>query len=92
MPEKKTKITLPNGVFDGNEVAISESTERWSDIKLEDGTVLRLKPSVFSAIRIDGQYDQDGNPMYAVKSTNAMVIVSAPDHLRKGAPGPRGVN
>jgi len=85
MPEKKTKVTLPNGTFDASEVSVKESTERWTDIELEDGTKLRFKPTIISALRVDGQYDGDGNPVYAVKSSNTMVVASAPSHLRKGA-------
>jgi hypothetical protein len=70
--------------MDGSEVEVSESTERWSDVTLQDGTVIRIKPSVLSAIRIDGQYDPEGNPAYAVKAQNMITIVSSPDHLRKG--------
>jgi hypothetical protein len=92
MAEKRVKIPFPDqnapgGVtmIDGSEVPITESTERWTELRLEDGTVLRVKPNVMSAVRIDGRYDQDGNPMYAVKGAQTMMIVSAPEHLRKDA-------
>ena len=31
---------------EGRDVDISESTERFSELRLEDGTILRIKPSV----------------------------------------------
>jgi hypothetical protein len=75
----------PDGrMVDGFEVPVLESTERWTEIKLEDGSVLRLKPSVISAIRIPGQYDPEGNPMYALKATNTMMVADAPEHLKRG--------
>jgi len=75
----------PDGrMVDGFEVPVVESTERWTEIKLEDGSVLRLKPTIISAVRVSGQYDPDGNPMYALKATNAMVVAEAPDHLKRG--------
>ena len=86
MPERKVKITLqPNQrPLDGFEVPITESTERWTELHLEDGSILRIKPIVLSVIRVDGNYDQDGNPIYAAKNApQAMVIVSVPEHLRK---------
>ena len=90
MPEKKIKMPIPDptkpGTFmvvDGNEVPITESTERWTELRLEDGTVIRVKPNVLSAVRLDGRYDQDGNPMYAIRGSQTMTIVSTPDHLRK---------
>ncbi len=89
MPEKKASVQLPTGIAEGFEIPITESTEKWSEIHLEDGSVLRIKPNVISAIRITGQYDQDGNPMYALKSSQVMAVVSAPEHLRKDAKVPK---
>ena len=90
MAEKRTKVKLPTGEVDGSEVPIKEATERWSDITLEDGTVLRVKPNVLAAIRVDNQYDQEGNPIYALKTSQAMTITSVPSHLRKGGTGGAG--
>jgi hypothetical protein len=92
MSAKKVAVPFPDpnspgGVkmIEGNEVPITESTERWTELHLEDGAIIRVKPNVLSAIRVDGQYDQDGNPMYALKGSQTMTIVSVPDHLRKGS-------
>lgn len=71
--------------MDGSEVGVSEATERWSEVTLDDGSVIKVKPNVLSAIRVDGHYDPEGNPMYAVKAGQVALIVSAPQHLRKGA-------
>jgi hypothetical protein len=34
-------------------------------------------------VRIDGQYDQEGNPLYAMKSQIVQVIGTVPDRLRR---------
>lgn len=83
--ERKVKVPMPpdGRIVEGFEVPVMESIERWTEIKLEDGTVLRVKPSVISAIRIPGQYDPEGNPMYALKAINAMMVAEAPAHLRR---------
>ena len=89
MPEKRTKIPFPtpqSPLADGHEVPIVQSTERWSEVTLEDGTVLRVKPNVISAVRIDNQYDQDGNPAYLIRASQVMAVASAPASLRRGAP------
>lgn len=92
MPEKKIKIQLPGlGLVDGFDVGVSESTEKWTEIKLDDGSVLRVKPVVLGAVRIIGQYDPEGNPMYALKANQVMIVTSAPEHLRKGASGAKGL-
>ncbi len=89
MPEKRIKVPFPtpqSQPIDGHEVPIVQSTERWSEVTLEDGSVLRVKPNVISAVRIDNQYDQDGNPAYLIRTSQTMAVASAPPNLRKGAP------
>jgi hypothetical protein len=93
--ERKVKIPMPpdGRIVEGFEVPVIESTERWTEVKLEDGSVLRVKPSVLSAIRVPDQYDADGNPMYALKATNAMMVVEAPDRLKRpSTEAPRKAN
>jgi hypothetical protein len=84
MSERKITVSLPSG---GNveavEVQVEESTERWSEFQLQDGTVIRVKATVLSAARMDGQYDQLGNPMYQVNVAPVITILSVPDRLRK---------
>lgn len=86
MPERKTKAQLSGqpGLVDAVEVPVVESTERWTDVTLSDGSVLRIKAVVLSALRVEGHYDQEDNPLYQVK-VNQIMTVTAPDHLRKGA-------
>jgi hypothetical protein len=93
VPEKKTKVQLaPNGpMLDAVEVGVAESTERWSEIKLDDGSILRIKPVVIGTARVDGQYDQEGNPVYTVKVNQVMTVASSPEHLRKGGNPSKGV-
>jgi hypothetical protein len=76
----------PDGrIVEGFEIPVVESTERWTEVKLEDGTILRIKPSVVSAIRVPGQYDNDGHPMYALKASNQMVVTESSDLLKRPA-------
>ncbi len=93
MPENKRKVMLPApvGMVEGVDVPVKESTERWSEIELTDGTVLRLKPNVMHVTRIDGQWDPDGNPMYALFSNQVMTVTNVAAHLRKPVVPPAGV-
>lgn len=84
MTEQKTKVPLPGlGLVEGTSVTITESLERWTEIRLADGAVLRVKPVVMSVVRIDGRYDPQGNPIYAVTGGQTMVVDSVPEHLRQ---------
>jgi len=79
------KVQLPNiGWVDAVEVPINEATERWTDVVLADGTVLRLKSVILGVVRIEGHFDQEGNPLYQVKA-NQVMTASVPEGLRKGA-------
>lgn len=90
MSERKIKFQqMPGGpMIEGYEVSIAESTERWTELTLEDGAILRVKPMIVGAIRVEGQWDQDGNPIYALKGGPAVsTIASVPDHLKKPSAG-----
>ena len=49
-------------------VDILQAREEWSELKLSDGTKIRLKPIVASVRRFRRQYNAEGDPIYQVKS------------------------
>jgi hypothetical protein len=80
----KVKVNLPSGgIGEGTTVQIEESSERWSEFKFEDGTIMRAKVTVISAVRIDGEFDPLGNPMYLTNLAPVTTIVSVPSDLKK---------
>jgi hypothetical protein len=86
MPERKIRVEfVPGQMVDGYEVSVDESTEKWSEYKLSDGTVIRGKMTIIGATRIDGQFDPQGNPMYQMNMTPTVVIISTPDNLKRRA-------
>jgi hypothetical protein len=81
---KRAKLILPNGVEgEGSEVQVAESTERWSEFTLDDGTVLRLKMVIAAFIRADDSFDGEGNPVYAVKGGPQINFISVPDKFKR---------
>lgn len=83
MPNR-IKVPLQGvGMVDAVDVAITEILERSSEIRLEDGSILRVKPIVLSVSRIEGRWDPEGNPLYALKGGQAMTVASAPTELKK---------
>jgi len=91
MPERRVKVPFPtqnSPVRDGWEVQVRESTEKWTEVTLEDGTVLRLKMIVLGAVRIDGEYDPEGNPAYALKMNPVVMTVNSDARLRRPANAP----
>ena len=68
-------------------IPIRKSTERWSEIELDDGSVIRAKLVVSRVARLVGQYDPDGIPVYLVQSNN-ILNAESPDSLRAANPRP----
>ncbi len=80
---KKTLPDQSGNLVTGDLVEVVESKERFSEIDLEDGTRIRIKPVVVEAVRVDGQWDNDGNPIYVIRSTTVMAVNNVADHLKK---------
>ena len=66
------------------DVDVLEAKEVWSEYRLADGTVLRIKPVMIAVSRIEGEYTLDGDPVYNMKST-LVTDLRAPQELRKSA-------
>jgi hypothetical protein len=64
------------------EIEILEAKERWSEYRLADGTILRLRPVMIAVFRADGQYTPDGDPVFNMKST-LITDVRGPDATAK---------
>jgi hypothetical protein len=84
MSERKIKVPLPNGgSAEAVELSISASEEPWYKVTLSDDTVLRIKNIPTGAIRLINQFDQEGNPIYLLKSTAVVTILEVAEQLRK---------
>ena len=86
MAARTVKVRLEGHLHDGLQVEIEESDERWTRVKLEDGSVLRMKTVVTHVARIPNRYDADGAPVYVIRSSN-ILVVDAAEHLLRDAQG-----
>ena len=78
---------MPKAIYngkevDGEDVSFTINREDWNSYQLHDGTELRMRLVVSQVIRIPGEYDGEGNPVYSVKSSN-MAVTIAPEILRR---------
>lgn len=71
--------------IDAQVVDIAEIRESPIRVTLEDGTVLRLRIDVIEAIRVDGEWDPDGHPVYQVRNGVNIMVLESPDHLKRPA-------
>jgi hypothetical protein len=83
MPEIKKKIPLFGRETDVTDVPVLKASEPWSEYELEDGSVLRVRNVPTSVLRIDGQYNADGTPLYLILTTPVVNLVKTSDHLRR---------
>jgi hypothetical protein len=80
---KKVQVPYNGKMVTGTEVQVTETIERWTEVTLEDGTRLRLKSAVMTGVRIDGEYDPEGNPVYVLNAAPVLAMIEAPDKLKK---------
>ena len=73
--------------MDGTLIDITESLERFSDVKLEDGTHLRVRTVIQEVVRFDALWADSGEPMYSVNSATMPMVVEAPEILKKPPDG-----
>ena len=66
------------------DVDVTEAKEVWSEYRLADGTVLRIKPVMITISRVEGEHTIEGDPVYNMKST-LVTDVRAPQELKKSA-------
>jgi len=65
-------------------VDISEISDPPVVVTLEDGTKLRVKTDVIEVVRVEGQWDGDGHPIYHLRSGTFIAVLESPDRLKKG--------
>lgn len=82
MDERRKKIQHLGRQIDVTEIPFETPAEHWNEYLVDDGSVIKLKTITGEILRIDGEYDTEGNPLYLVKSTN-VVTVSAPEKPRE---------
>ena len=84
MAEKKVQVKVGERMVEGVDVPIEETIERWTDVKLKDGSHLRVKMTVISVVRVDSVVDPQGNPTFSINMTPAMAVVDVPRKGQKG--------
>ena len=82
MPGKRN-ITLPDGrQVEATVMTFRAGGEHWNEYLVDDGSVVKVKLVATEILRLDGEYDPSGNPIYLMGSTNVMAV-DAPENLRR---------
>jgi hypothetical protein len=81
---ESVKMTLPDGkVVDGVNVVVKESTERWSEFELDDGTKFRVKVTITGGSRALKERDPSGIPWYQLNIVPVFGPMELPEKLKK---------
>ena len=79
---RRVKINWQGREAEAEKIPVQSMREEWNQYFLDDGTVLRARLIVSDILRVVGEYNADGDPIYIIKSTN-FVNSDCPDSLRK---------
>ena len=80
--ERRRKVQFQGREVDAIEMPFQTGAEFWNEYLLQDGSVVRLKSVVTDILKLEGQVDAEGNPVYMLKSTN-IVSISPSDRAKK---------
>ena len=71
------KVPYKGQNVDGDDVSFTVVKEDWNTYQLHDGTEIRVRLIVQQVIKIPGEVDDQGNPVYVVRSNNVLVVKPA---------------
>ena len=77
------KIPYKGREVDAIEVDFKTRKEDWNEYQLMDGSFVKIKLVVSEIFKVPGEYDNEGNPVYVVRSKNVTVVRSSDDLKRK---------
>jgi len=81
MPDK-IKVNYLGQEVEATVVEVTQASEVWNHYLIDDGSVIKIKLVLTKVLRLEGKFDDEGNPVYLVRSTN-VVSVKSPDNLRR---------
>lgn len=76
------KVPFKGREVDATEVDFQTRKEEWNEYQLMDGTSIKMKLVVSEIFRVPDEWDNEGNPLYVVKSQNILVTRS-PNNLKR---------
>ena len=86
MPERKRKIPLLGREVDVTEVPILHRSDQVAEYTLEDGSTIRFAAIPTVVLRLDGEWNADGSPVYLVSHGTIVTAVEWPKTLEKPKP------
>ena len=80
----EVQFTMPDGKnVTGYEIPIEDSSEKFNEYTLGDGTKIRAKLVVTGARRVKDQWNKDGNPAYYIEHNAVIRVYDSHTSLKK---------
>ena len=76
MANPKVKIQYAGREVEAVPVDVNQTSEKWNEYLLEDGTVLKMKLILKKVMRVENEFDAEGNPVYVMQTTNVTAVTS----------------
>src|SRR5512136_3073140 len=70
LPRGMVKVVSPvsQREVEGTQVDFESVAEPWASYKLSDGSTLKVRTILTAVLRLEGEFDAAGNPIYTVSS------------------------
>lgn len=82
MGRPKRRVQFQGREVEATPVSATSSSEHWNHYLLEDGSVIKMKLVATEFLRLDGIQDNEGNPVYQIRSTNVVSVEHAEERKK----------
>jgi hypothetical protein len=65
----------------GDVVPVISAQEHWNEYLLDDGSVMKIKLVLTEVVKVPGQFDVKGCPMYGYETNTVMTVLVPEDKL-----------
>ena len=79
----KMKILFEGQKVDAVEVNFNVISEPWMEIKTEEETIIKIRPTIVKVLRLDVYDPITGEPTYLVQSHNQLQTKDVPQIVRR---------
>mgnify|MGYP001597955159 CR=1 FL=1 len=69
------KVKWNGEMVDGEVLFYEPLSQKWNEYRLEDGSLVKILLVVSKAMRVIGQRNEQGQPIYLLESTNIVTII-----------------
>jgi hypothetical protein len=76
------KLRVGAQEIDAEKMVFEPVAERWSEYRLDDGTIVRIKIVVQDVFKVPGEDPMTGAPQLVVRSSNVMTVDPPPAKQR----------